>query len=126
MNKKNNYDFVHCNSVVTIGFLNRLKKFCILNKVTTILHVRELLINPLPIEYKKKINQINKFICINDDTKNSLKRVLSKKKKLDIQVVNNPFSPGIIKISKEIYSKLKKNITLKIMKGVFDMFQHKI
>tara|TARA_Y100000389_G_scaffold199988_1_gene239494 strand:- start:11157 stop:12344 length:1188 start_codon:yes stop_codon:yes gene_type:complete len=118
MNKKNNYDFIHCNSVLTIGFLNRLKKFHILNEVTTILHVRELLINPLPIGYKKEINQINKFICINDDTKNALNVALPKKKKLDIEVINNPFSPGIIKISKKIDDKLKNNITYFAIVGV--------
>lgn len=117
LNKKNNYDFVHCNSVVTIGFLDRLKKFYILNKVTTLLHVRELLINPLPIEYKKKINQINKFICINDDTKNALNVALPKKKK-DIKVIHNPCNPGIIKIAKKIDNKLKKNITYFAIAGM--------
>jgi hypothetical protein len=118
MNKKNNYDFVHCNSVLTIGFLNRLKKFRILNKVNTILHVRELLLNPLPTKYKKRLNQINKFVCINDDTKNALSRILNKKKKLDIEVVNNPFSPGILKISKEIDNKFENNITYFAIAGV--------
>lgn len=118
INKKNKYDFVHCNSVLTIGFLNRLKKFRILKKINTILHVRELLKNPLPIKYKKRLYEINKFVCINDDTKNALSRVLNKKKKLDIEVVNNPFSPGILKISKEIDNKFENNISYFAIAGV--------
>jgi glycosyltransferase involved in cell wall biosynthesis len=118
LNKKNNYDFIHCNSVVTIGFLNRLKRFGFLKNLNTILHVRELLVNSLPLKYKKRLNQINRFICISDDTKHALTKVLSKKKKTCVDVINNPFNPGSFKLSTKIQNKLKKNITYFALAGL--------
>jgi|688.fasta_scaffold341754_2 hypothetical protein len=106
--KINNFDIVHCNSLITIGFINRLKKIGLIKKSKIILHVREVALRTLPLKYKQNIKLVDEFICIDEFVKKSLCYSL-KIKSINIHVLNNPFRVGYKKISKKIIKIFKKN-----------------